>query len=260
MREVARSGLPAAPADRPAVTEADIAPLPAAAQRYLRFMGVVGRPRDWSFRLHTRARFRPRLDRGWIPAEIWQYSSNLEVARIFHMRMRMYGVPVRGRDLYLRGAGSLVIRPLDLFQVAEFRGPEFDTGELVTWLNDAVLLAPSFLLSPATSWTAVDDGSFDVTLRDHGHTVSARVFLDERGAVRDFSTTDRFFLDTSGRKPSLLRTRWSTPVSGWQQLSGRWLPTGGQAIWHFFPPKGDVAYADIHFQPGDLVFDVAPGT
>ena len=30
------------------------------------------------------------------------------------------------------------------------------TGELVTYLNDALLFAPSMLLGPATTWTPVD--------------------------------------------------------------------------------------------------------
>ncbi len=146
--EVAAAGLTAPGRPGPIVTEGDLKALPEATRRYLGFMGVVGRPRDTSFRLHLRGRFRPSGER-WLDCEVWQYTSQPDVARIFHMRLRVGGVlPVYGRDLFVGGRGRLVIRPLDLFTVVDARGPEFDAGELVTYLNDAVLLAPSMLLVP----------------------------------------------------------------------------------------------------------------
>ena len=39
--------LPAGSVDTALVSEEDIAALPSPARRYLRFMGVVGRPREW---------------------------------------------------------------------------------------------------------------------------------------------------------------------------------------------------------------------
>ena len=54
LRELAPPGLPSGPAidaSTVPVTDADLAPLPEPVRRYLQFMDVVGRPRDWSFRL-----------------------------------------------------------------------------------------------------------------------------------------------------------------------------------------------------------------
>lgn len=256
-REVAAAGLTAPGRPGPVVTEGDVAALPAAAQRYLEFMGVVGRPRDTSFRLHLRGRFRPAKER-WFGCEVWQYTSQPDVARIFHMRLRMGGVlPVYGRDIYLGGRGRMVIRPLDLFTVVDARGPEFDMGELVTYLNDAALLAPSMLLAPEVAWAAVDDRSFELSLDHRGVSVRAKVFLDERGAPLDFETTDRFANDpfTPGRP--LVRARWSTPVEGFQRVGGRAIPTSGRAVWHL--TKGDFPYAEFRFDPGEIAFNVAPG-
>jgi hypothetical protein len=56
----------------PAVTDADLSPLPEAARRYLRFMGVVGRPRDWSFRLSFSGRFKVNRSAPWRRCEVWQ--------------------------------------------------------------------------------------------------------------------------------------------------------------------------------------------
>ncbi len=162
-------------------------------RRYLRFMGVVGRPPDWSLRARLTGRFRRGPGQAWMPCEAWQYNSAPEVARLFRMRVRMARVlPMTGWDVYRAGHGRMHGKLLGLLTIADGAGPEFDVSELVTCLNDAVLLAPSTLLRLETSWAEVDSASFDVTLTDHGRTVTGRVQLDAAGAPVDFSTTDRY--------------------------------------------------------------------
>lgn len=65
------------------------------------------------------------------------------------------------------------VKSLDLFPLADGTGEEYDIGELVTYLNDAVMLAPSMLLTSAVAFAPVDAGSFDVSLSDHGRTVTS---------------------------------------------------------------------------------------
>jgi hypothetical protein len=237
VREVTAAGLPIGPEDRVPVTDGDLAGMPEVVQRYLRFMGVVGRPRDWSFRARFAGKFRLRPRLGWMPAEAWQYNSSLEIARIFVMRLRFAGfVPMVGTDSYVQGHGRMLGKLLDRIVVADGQGDEFDTGEFTTYLNDAILLAPSMLLGPATSWQAVDTGSFDVSLFDAGRTVRARVFVDERGAPSDFSTTDRY-ADLPG---GLVRAEWRTPVRDWTVLDGRAVPGQVAAVWQL--PQGPLPY------------------
>jgi hypothetical protein len=68
----------------------------------------------------------------------------------------------------------------------------------VTWLNDAVLLAPAVLLDARTGWEPAGDDGFRVSVTDAGRTVSAQVFLDDEGRPRDFRTEDRW-ADLPGR-------------------------------------------------------------
>ncbi|MGP7996011.1 MAG: DUF6544 family protein [Streptosporangiaceae bacterium] len=236
------------------VTEDDLAGLPPAAQRYLRFMGVPGRPRDWSFVVHVTGRFRlqPRLP--WMRCAVWQYSTGPAVARLYHMRVYAAGLlPMTGRDAYSGGHGQLHGKLAGLVTVADGSGPEFDVSELVTYLNDVVLLAPSMLLSLPVRWVPVSDSAFDLSLTDAGHQVTARVFVDGRGAPVDFSTDDRW----CARPGGLVRTRWSTPVRGWMKVNGRWQPGQGTAIWHL--PGGPFRYAEFTFSPAAVRYNVAPG-
>jgi hypothetical protein len=108
LRELAALGLPsdAVPdVNLSPITLDDLEPLPGTARRYLRFMGVVGRPRDWSFRLAFTGLFRRSRDDAWAKCEAWQYNNRLAVARVFHIRIRLGGlVPVLARDTYVEGA------------------------------------------------------------------------------------------------------------------------------------------------------------
>lgn len=244
--------LPAAPPDY-VISEADLVGLPRAAQGYLRRAGVAGRPADWSFRLHGRGRFRLRRGWPWMPCESWQYNFSLPVTRIFHMRIDVAGlVPMFGRDSYLKGRGRMLGRLLDKVTVADGSGPDYDISELVTFLNDAVLFAPSMLLRLPVTWTEGGDRSFDVTLADGDNRVTATVFLDEQDLPSDFSTEDRFRDSAQGS----VRTRWTTPVAGWRKTEGRWMPSRASAIWHL--PDGPLTYADFTFSPSDIRYNAAP--
>lgn len=261
MRELATLGLPNKPGpevNTAPITEADLDPLPETARRYLRFMRVVGRPRDWSFRLGVVGRFRRSRDEGWMKCEAWQYNTRLSLARIFYMQLRFFGaIPVLGRDTYADGRGRMLIRLLDLITVGDGTGEAYDIGELVTYLNDGVMIAPTLLMVPEVQWHETDERSFELSIADHGRTVRAKVFIDERGAPIDFETTDRFYADPEAPAKAT-RCRWNTPIAGWQEVDGRLLPTAGKAVWH---PEGEpeLAYADIVFDPTTLVFNVAPG-
>lgn len=261
LRELASSGLPASPPpgfDPSPVTEADLALLPEAARRYARFMGVVGRPRDWSFRLGLEGRFRRSRTDPWMRCEAWQFNTRAPLARVFHIRMRLFGVvPVLARDTYVDGRGRMLVRVLDRLTVADGRGDAFDIGELVTWLDDSVAIAPSMLFAPDVRWTDGDARSFGLELTDRGRTVRARVHVDDDGAPVDVETTDRFLSDP--RDPArATRCRWTTPFGAWQDAGGRRLPAQGRAIWH---PEGEepLPYVELTFRADTLAFDVAPG-
>jgi hypothetical protein len=234
------------------VTDADLASLPESAQRYLRFMGVVGRRRDSSLKAHFTGRFRLGPGKPWMRCEAWQYNSNRGVTRLFHMRIDVAGViPMFGWDTYSDGQGRMRGMVLGLVTVADGSGPEFDLGELTTCLNDALMLATSMLLDPSTSWSAVDDDSFDVSLTDTRHTVTARVSIDERGALCGFNTRDRYCALPGG----LVRAEWTMPVDGWETIAGRPLASGGRATWHL--PDGAYTYIEGRFDPRHIQFDVA---
>ncbi len=250
---VTAADLTRCPGDESVVSAEELEELPATVQRYLGFMGVAGRPRIWSFQARFRGRFWLRRELGWMPAEAWQYNSAPEIARVFVMRVRVLGVlPMVGCDTYLAGRGRMIGKLFHRLTVVDGQGEEFDIGELTTYLNDALLLAPSMLLGPNTTWTEIDDRTFDVMLHDAGRRVTGRVSIDGTGAPTDFATTDRFATRPSG----LQRAEWHTPVQSWQSVNGRNLPGPVQAVWHL--PDGPLPYVRGEFAPDSLQYNLAP--
>jgi hypothetical protein len=250
--EVCRGRLPAARGVGEPVRRADLEGLPEPAQRYLRFMGVVGAPRARSLRARFVGRFRRRPGGPWLRCEAWQYSTSGPATRMFRMRLSRPGFPpMTGWDTYRDGRGGLRATVLGVVRVATGSGPRFDAGEQVTWLDDALLLAPSMLLDPSVTW-AVGDGadSFRVSFTDAGRTVAAEVLVDGGGAPRDVRTDDRW-ADLPGGG---LRARWSTPVDGWRSVEGRPRFTEAHAVWHL--PGGPYAYVEL--TPVDVGIDVTP--
>lgn len=260
LREL-RSARLVEPTPGPIVEPSDLAALPASARRFLVAAGVLGRPRTHSVRAHANGAFRMGPDKPWMRCETWQYDSTVDVTRVFHMRLRAFGVvPMLVRDTYLDGHGRMLGRVLDAVSVVDEGDEHVATGELVTWLNDALFLAPSMLLRPEITWReirgALGQHAFDVTLTDRGRVVSARVFVDDDGTLTDFSTTDRF-LSRPGADgaPVWTRTRWSTPVHSVRVVHGRTIASGGRAVWHL--PEGPFSYVDLTYDR--VEFDVSPG-
>jgi len=241
------------PTDPCPVSEADLEGLPDAAVRYLRCMQVVGRRRHRSFRVRLAGTFRMRPTQAFMPFSAWQYNTVDPVARLFHMRIDMgHVLPMVGRDSYLDGRGAMHGRLLGIVPVADAEGPELDVSELTTWVNDAVLLAPSMLLGSHSVWQELDDDSFELTVTDRDQSVTAKVFLDSRGAPRDFRSTDRYATLGTG----LTRAEWRTPIHGFTVVDGRPSPGRASAIWAL--PAGPFEYARAQFDTNHLTYDLEP--
>jgi hypothetical protein len=178
--------LPSGPGDQDPATEADIARLPEPARRLSDFHASGRSTAGLVISCPIDGRFRQRPGQGWMRCDARQYNSNV----VDHPGPAYAaGLCWRGAcqcsalTPTLAGTGQMRGKILNLIPVLNGSGREYDIGELVTYLNDACIVAPSMLLTPAATWTAVDDRAFDVTLVDRGNTTTARIFVDDIGQL-----------------------------------------------------------------------------
>lgn len=236
--------------DTSIVTESVLAHLPEQVRRYLRFAGVVGKPRVASYRIVFDGALRSGPDKPFMTGPIEQTSRTSPPTRLFLAHMSMFGVPAEAYHRYIGSSASFRVRIAFVVSVADETGPELTRAETVTLLHDMVLLAPATLVDADIAWNEIDPLTVRATWSNAGNTVSADLSFDESGALIDFVSADRARvadlknlgvteLDPGDVAGSTNRLLWSTPVSGWKDFDGRKLPTG-TAVWRL--PKSDFVY------------------
>jgi hypothetical protein len=148
------------------VTSESIAHLPAPVQRWLTSSGVVGRQPVRTVRLTQRGEMRQRPDGAWIPAVAEQVFSVHPPGFVWRTTMEMPPfIDVLGVDRYADGSGSMRISMFGLVPLVDASGSTIDQGTMLRYLAE-ICWFPTAALSPAITWTAVDDTSAQATLTD----------------------------------------------------------------------------------------------
>ncbi len=220
------------------VTEQDIATLPAPVQRYLRASGCLGRRRPVVVHVVFDA-VMMRKPGGAGMSGVAEQIDRFDVPkRLFYMRSRMFGLPVKVLHRYEGQHASMIVRIASLFNVVDIQSDELARTETVTLLNDLAFFAPAWLVDRRLTWRPVDSRQIDVSFTNGPHTIAASLWFNDAGELVNFSSEDRGALQDDG---SFRYVRWSTPMRAYHEFDGQRVATEGDAIWHY--PEGDFAYA-----------------
>lgn len=234
----ARLARPLAP---PPVTEADLTPLPAPLQRYVRQSGAVGRAQVHRFRAVWRGRIRAGPDDPWMPFTAEQTNFLDEPARFFLMQARKGGLPVDVLHAFGGDSASMQVRLLSAIPMVNAGGPDARRAETVTLFNDLCILAPAALVDPAIRWESLDERSARGYYAVGSDTVSAVLIFNEDGELVDFVSDDRLAASPDGT--TFVRRRWSTPLGDYRDFEGRRVATRGEGRWH--PAEMEFVYLEM---------------
>ncbi len=219
------------------LTAEDIADLPAPLQKYLQYVGVVGRERVRNARMVLGGTMKTTPERAWMRIKTEQYNSfGPNPARCFFIQGNM-GVPVLGLHIYANAAATMEIRLASVLTVADAKGPEMNQGETVTVFNDMCLMAPATLVDTNIEWETLDPLTVKGTFTNDAITVSATLHFDEDGRLVNFVSDDRYMTTTGN---TYLNVRWSTPIGTYGEFDGLRLPSHAETVWHL--PEGDYCY------------------
>ena len=225
-----------------ALTEEDIRDVPEPVRRYIRYAGLIGNETVHNMRAVWRGRMRRDPRQGWFGIRADQYNFYGDLARIFYIRGRLFGVPVVGSDLYSTGEGRMIMKAAGLIPVVDATGTEMASSGLVTLFNDMCLLAPATLIDKRIRWVPVDSLTARGSIEDAGRTVSATLHFNQDGELTDFVTDDRY-MESSGK---YRKFSWSTPVSQYKDFHGIRLASHGAGVWHL--DEGEFKYAEFELQ------------
>ncbi len=221
------------------LTEADLQPLPAPVQRYLRYAGVVGKPKVKNVRITFTGQMRGK-GQDWFDFTAEQHNFFDEPTRLFFMKASVKGLPASGYHAYKGDKAGMKVKVLSLFPVVDVAGAEMFKGETVTVFNDMCLMAPATLISDRIEWEPIDDTSARATFTNQGVSISAVLYFNEEGQLVDFASDDRYSVDDRKQYP------FTTPVRDYQDFNGYNIMSYGEAVWHY--PDGKFVYGKFNLQ------------
>jgi len=221
------------------ITEADLFQLPAPVQQYLRFAGVVNKPKVKNFRVVFDGEMRSK-GKDWFSFTSVQYNFFDEPARLFFMKGKFFGITVPGYHHYTEAKASMQIRLCGLYAVVNESGAVMDKSETVTLFNDMCLLAPATLIDKRIQWQLLDSKSVMATFTNHGISVSAILYFNDKGQLINFRSNDRAALPDNKLYP------FETPVHGYKSLPGRKVVSVGDAAYVY--PDGKFVYGKFRLK------------
>ncbi|NND34026.1 MAG: hypothetical protein HKN76_15665 [Saprospiraceae bacterium] len=213
--------------------ERDLLHLPEIVQKYLRYSGVINKPKVYNAKILLEGQMRGR-DQDWFQFESEQYNFFDQPSRFFLMQAKVKGFSTYGYHRYKNTKASMLIKLLGLFPVVNHDGAEMDTAETVTLFNEMCLMAPATLITKNIVWKTIDSHSVTANFTNDHITVSATLYFNDAGQLIDFQSEDRYEVADMQRYP------FSTPIGKYQARNGYNLFTFGEAIWHY--PDGDFTY------------------
>lgn len=213
--------------------EEDIQHLPLLVQNYLRYVGVLNRPKVKEYRICFDGQMRDR-GKDWFSFTSEQYNFADVPTRLFFMNGTLFGVRVPGYHAYRNGTATMQIKLFGLFPLVNLKGKELDKAETVTLLNDMCLLAPATLIDKQIRWETIDSTSVKAIFTNNGITISAVLYFNGQGQLVNFVSDDRYAV------ADMKQYRFSTPVGAYSNFGGYNLPGYGEAVWHY--PDGNFSY------------------
>jgi len=217
------------------LTEADLLPLPKPVQRYLKYSGVLNKPKVKNMRIVFEGQMREK-GKDFFPFTCEQYNFFDEPTRLFFMKGKIKGFTFSGYHKYSKAIAMMDIRLFGFFSVVKIDGKDMDKAETVTLFNDMCLMAPATLIDKRIIWEAVDSNSAKGTFTNQAITISAILYFNEKGQLINFISNDR----------DVNHYPFSTPVRNYKKTNGINIMTYGETIWHY--PDGKFTYGKFNLK------------
>ena len=215
------------------LTAADIRELPGPVKRYLQHTGAVNKPKVKNMQVVFDVQMRGK-GKEFATYTSEQFNFFDDPARLFFMKGKMFGLPVSGYHRFVKGTATMDIRLLGCIKVVNLSGEVLNKTETVTLFNDMCLMAPATLIDKRIKWEEIDSNSARAVFTNHGVSVAATLFFNDKGQLVDFESNDRTEVT------EMKQYKFTTPVSGYRELNGTNIWTNGEAVWEY--PDGKFTY------------------
>jgi len=221
------------------LTTEDLKDLPKPVQKYIIFTGSTGKPKLKNMNIVFEGQMRGK-GQEYFSFKSEQYNFFDKPTRLFYMKAKMFGLTVPVYHKYMETKATMDVKPFGLISVVKKSGKEMNQAETVTLFNDMCLMAPATLIDKRIQWQEIDSKSTKATFTNNGITISANLYFDDKGRLKNFISDDR--IEVNENKPY----RFSTPVSNYREFNGYMLPAYGETIWHY--SDGEFVYGKFNLK------------
>ena len=221
------------------ITQHDLDALPPIIQKYLNYVGVLGKPKIKNVKIIFEGKMRDK-GKDWLPFSSEQYNFMETPTRLFFIKVKVKGSPTNGYHAYNKESARMLIKVLSLFAVVDISNNELYTTETVTFFNDLCLFAPGALIDKRIQWETIDYQSVKATFTNNRASISAILYFNATGQLVNFISKDQYSVSEMKAYP------FSTPAKDYKNISGYHLPTYGEAIWHY--PDEEFVYGRFNLK------------
>jgi hypothetical protein len=210
------------------IRQEDLRHLPEIVQKYLVFVGAVGKPRVRNFRAAGTGSMLRSTGGSGMKIRTTQYNFFDDPARLYYITSSLWGIPVDGLHAYTGDSATMKINAAYFIPVVNAGGEKMTMSETVTLFNDMCLFAPAALIDREILWEPVDPRTVWARFTHNGITISAMLYFSGNGKLTGFVSDDRY-MSSDGK--TYARYQWSTPVKDYRDFNGRNVPVHGEATW-----------------------------
>ena len=205
----------------------ELAGLPPPVVRYFERVLVPGQPRVRRARVEHRGEFQSRPGH-WDPFTSAEEFVVRPPGYVWDATIRMLPlIPVRVRDAYARGVGSMHARVGALVPVVSQRGGrEMAEATLQRYVAESPWLPTAMLPDAGVRWTPLDDSAARATIIDGAVSASVDVHFAGDGTISRI-TAQRYRADG----PRAVLTPWEGTSADYERHDGMLIPTSGEAAW-----------------------------
>ncbi len=220
------------------LVENDISHLPTSVQKYLHYVGAIGKPKTKNFYAVFEGQMKDNQKEFSFISE--QYNFFKEPTRLFFIKGKMFGITVPGYHKYMKQKAEMNVKLFGLIPVVKEEGDVMFKSETVTTFVELCYYAPSLLVDKNIVWEEIDFLTAKATFTNKNVTITATLHFNEEGQLINFVSDDR--TDISDMK----QYRFSTPVSEYKTFEEHTIPTVINLVWHY--PDGEFVYGDLQLK------------
>lgn len=208
--------------------------LPEPVQRYFKYVLKDGQPYISDVRLTHNGFFKTDLKRDFIKISGEQYFSTQKPQFIWKGTTSMF----TARDFFIADKGGLIATLLNVYNIVDATGSNFDEGELQRWLAESVWFPTNFLPSEYVNWSAIDVNSAKLSFHYNAVAFDFMVRFNAIGEITEihgerFMSTDK-------------KEKWVCKMAKYKEVNNVKIPFSDQAIWRL--EDGDYCYAKFEVQ------------